>query len=254
MKKVHREKKAFVTVITVFLVFSMILTPLPMANAAGSITLTPATQVPDASVTVQGAGFGIQKAVGVGFGAEVNVINEDMSITVIGTGPHTGYASHLPIKPGTFTDSANVTSTLWLIVGSDAGNGTITTSVPLFVNGTINYVTGQYTRFTTVPPTTHYQHLCNYTYFQYNVTPAAGVTTNALGNFLASITVPSVANGNYVVTAVDEQGNLATATLNTVPEGLTIEVMLILSTVAVIVSARHFRKRPRFESGGLIKP
>jgi hypothetical protein len=247
-KKMQCNKRVHATSIMAFLVFSMVLACMPMANAAGAITLTPTTQVPGASVTVSGTGFGANQAVGIGFGAEVNVINETMSITASGTGPHTGYASHLPIKPGTFKDAANVTSTLWMIVGSDAGNGTITTSVPLFVNGTINYVTGQYTRFTTIPPTSVYQHLCNYTYFQNNVTPPAGVTTNPSGAFSASIIVPRVADGNYVVTAVDTAGNKATATLNVVPEGLTIGVMVLLSTVAVIVSTRYFRKRQKIEN------
>jgi hypothetical protein len=88
----------------------------------------------------------------------------------------------------------------------------------------------------------------NYTYYTYNVTPAAGVTTLASGTFSASITVPTVTDGNYVVTAVDTAGNKATQTLNVVPEGLTLGVMLALSTIAVIVSTRYFRKQPKIKS------
>jgi uncharacterized membrane protein YfhO len=80
------------------------------------------------------------------------------------------------------------------------------------------------------------------------VTPAAGVTTTGAGAFTASITVPTVADGNYVVTAVDTAGNKATQTLNVVPEGLTIGVMLTLSTIAVIISTRYFRKQPKIKN------
>jgi predicted secreted protein len=56
-------------------------------------------------------------------------------------------------------------------------------------------------------------NLANYTYYQYSVTPAAGVTTSATGTFQAAITVPSVFNGTHSVTAIDTEGNTATALL-----------------------------------------
>jgi hypothetical protein len=59
-------------------------------------------------------------------------------------------------------------------------------------------------------------NLANYTYYQHNVTPAAGIITDASGSFTATITVPNVSNGNYVVTAIDSSGNIATRTLNVV--------------------------------------
>ncbi len=211
--------------------------------------MTPATQAPGASVAVDGAGFGATKAVGIGFGAEVNVTNEFMNTTGpygVGTGPYTGNTSYLPIKPGTFRLSINYSSTVFVELLHDvAGNGTLTPAIPLFVNVTIDYITGQLTAFTTVPASKNGTRFVNYTRYEYNVTPAAGVTTGGSGAFSASITVPSVDNGNYVVTAIDTQGNLATATLNTVPEGLTLGVMLTLSTIAMITSKRYFRKRPK---------
>ena len=133
----------------------------------------------------------------------------------------------------------------------DAGNGTLIKASAIanasILNATMNYVTGQFTVFTLgpVPSTANYVRMVNYTCYQYNVTPAAGVTTTGAGAFSASITVPSVDNGNYAVTAIDTQGNLATATLNTIPEGLTFSVMVLLSTVAVIVCIRYYRKRPK---------
>jgi hypothetical protein len=95
-------------------------------------------------------------------------------------------------------------------------------------------------------------HIANYTRYQNSVTPAAGVTTNATGSFTASITVPNVVDGNYNVTAIDAKGNRATSALPLVviPEGLTIGVMMLLSSIAVVVGSRYFWKRTRIESCG----
>ncbi len=223
-------------------------------SAAGALALTPTAQAPESSVTVNGTGFGANQAVGIGFGAEVNVVNGTMVVTGpfdTGTGPYTSFISHVPIKPGTFRHSKNVTSTIWS-VDADLGNGTLNSTTPVFVNGTINYVTGQWTLYTSTPISSsiHFMNLINYTYYQYNVTPVAGVTTNSSGGFTTSITVPNVANGTYTITAVDTEGHIATGTLtvdNTIPEGLTMGVMLALASFAAIVSTRYFRKRPKIE-------
>jgi pimeloyl-ACP methyl ester carboxylesterase len=217
----------------------------------GSLTLTPAIQKPEASVTVHGTGFGATNAVSIGFGTEVNVINETLPQQTgpydVGNGPYITYLSHVPIKSGTFRRAINI-STTFFALDADAGNGTLTCPWPQFVNGTINYVTGQLTLHRNEPlsSSTYFVHLANYTYYQYDVTPAAGVTTNSSGAFTTSITVPNVPNGVYTVTAVDTQGHIATATLsvdNTIPEGLTIEAMVIVSSIAMIVGTRYFRKR-----------
>ena len=224
------------------------------ASASG-ITLTPNVQAQSAVVTVNGTGFGAANAVGIGFGAEVDVINETWIVTGpfdVGTGPYTSSVSHVPLKPGTFRQSKNVTSSIWS-VDADLGNGTLNSTTPVFVNATINYVTGRWTLYTSTPvlSSMHFMNLVNYTYYQYNVTPAAGITTNQSGTFTASITVPNVPNGVYTVTAVDTQGHIATATLtidNTIPESLPIGIMLTMPFLAVAVSARYFRKRPKFKS------
>ena len=58
---------------------------------------------------------------------------------------------------------------------------------------------------------------------------------------------PVVANGVAYVVSAD--GNVyAFSAWEPIPEGLTIGVMLLLSTIAVMVSARYYRKRPKWEN------
>jgi predicted secreted protein len=214
----RHNKKAYITAIMASITISIVLSSIPMTEAAGSITLTPTAQAPGSSITISSTDFGINQAVGVGFGAEVQVINEWMNITGpfdVGNGPYTGFTTRLPIKPTTFRISINISSTTWFQTASDvAGNGTLNNGLPTG-NVTLNYVTGNWTRLTTSPVASspYYKHICNYTAYEYNVTPAAGVTTNSSGGFTASITVPNVANGIYTITAVDTEGHIATTTL-----------------------------------------
>jgi predicted secreted protein len=215
----NRKKLCAISVMA-FYVLSMVLLAVPATSAATpTITLTPTSQTPGASVTVTGTGFGATTAVGIGFGAEVQVSNEWMNITGpfdVGNGPYTGFTTRLPIKPTTFRISINISSTTWFQTASDvAGNGTLNNGLPSG-NVTLNYVTGNWTRFTTSPVSSSpfYKHICNYTAYEYNVTPVAGVTTSASGSFTANITVPAVASGNYNVTAVDLTGNRAVSSLS----------------------------------------
>jgi len=245
----QHKKKAYITAIMAFLAFAIILPSIPIIKAAGSITLTPTAQAPAATVIVNGTSFGATKAVGIGFGSEVAATDFNMAYTGTGTGPYTGRVSNYPIKPGSFVLLSDTTAGGGLIsTYNDNGDGTTSGSFE-GATGTINYVTGVWTRVTTVDVSgiaTNYT--ATYTRYQYNVTPATGVTTLAGGTFSASITVPAVANGNYNVTAIDTQGNRATATLNVnsaIPEGLTIGVMVLLSSVAMLVGTRYFRKRPK---------
>jgi hypothetical protein len=244
------KTKIYTTVTMAFLTLSIILAAIPMASAAGAITLNPTTQTTGGSVTVDGTGFGATKAVGIGIGAEVTVSAEVHPITNLVTtpdgdgyyGPFGGTTVHYPIKPGSvyiFYDVDGTTSDY-----TDNGDGTLTSSSTYAINPYVNYVNGSFGRKSTADWSgfTAPVAYINYTYYTYNVTPAAGVTTLGSGAFTASITVPTVTDGNYVVTAVDTAGNKATQTLNVVPEGLTIGVMLTLSTIAVIVSTRYFGK------------
>jgi hypothetical protein len=89
-------------------------------------------------------------------------------------------------------------------------------------------------------------YTANYTYYQYNVTSVAGVTTSGTGTFTTNITIPDAADGSYPVTAVDTQGNKGVATLavnGVIPEGFTFVFVVILSSVAVMAS--YLWKRPK---------
>jgi hypothetical protein len=248
--KMQHRKSVFTTAIMAFLTLSLAL--VSTVAAAGTIALTPTTQAPGGSVTVDGTGFGATKAVGIGFGAELNSTDFDMNYTGTGVGPYSGRVSNYPIKPGSFQLISDTTSGGGLIsYYNDNGDGTTSGSFEGAV-GTIDYVTGNWTRTTTVDVTgivTNYT--ATYTH-RTNVTPAAGITTLPSGAFSASITLPAfIDDGSYPIWAVDTQGNVATSNLvvdHTVPEGLTIGVMLLLSTVAVIVGTRYYRKRPKWEN------
>jgi hypothetical protein len=263
LKKTQNRTKTYTTAFMAFLMLSIILAVIPMASAAGAITLTPTTQAPSGSVTVDGTGFGATKAVGIGVGAEVPVTAEDHAITNLAIGPDgdgvygpwTTKTLHYPIKPGSFSFHCVVSSETSVVESDytdDYSNGTLASSSAYAIKPFVNYVTGEFGRSGTSDWSTYtVLYTASYTYYTYNVTPAAGVTTLGSGAFTASITVPSVADGSYTVTAVDTQGNKATATLvvdHTIPEGLTVGVMVLLSSVAVIVSIRYFRKQPKIKS------
>jgi len=249
----RNKTKVYITAITLALILSLVL--VSMETAAGSITLTPTTQAPGGSVSVGGTSFGATKAVGIGFGAEVAGSDANMAYTGTGTGPYSGRISHYPIKPGSFVLTSDtsagggggIVSTY-----TDAGDGTTTWSYDGTVMGTINYVTGVWSRSSTVDVTGILaNYTATYTRYQYNVTPSAGVTSTGAGAFTASITVPTVADGNYVVTAIDTQGNRAFATLgvnSTIPEVLPLGLMLILSLAAVVVGSRYFGKQNKIEN------
>lgn len=254
MKRMQHRKKVYARSIMAFLTLSMVLVVIPIISAAtAAITLTPTAQAPGASVSVAGTGFGATKAVGIGFGAEVAGSDTNMAYTGTSDGlTWSGRVSKWPIKPGSFVLTSDTTSGAGLVsVYTDDGDGTTTGTFEGAV-GTIDYTTGQWTRVTTVSVTgIAANYTATYTRYAYNVTPAAGVTTLASGAFSASITVPAVANGNYAVTAIDTQGNRAVASLavdSAIPEGLTVGVMVIVSSVAVIVGTRYFRKQAKIKS------
>jgi hypothetical protein len=246
---VQTSRKAYWAIVMAFASFLFVL--VPIAVGAGSITLSPTVQAPGAAVSVSGSGFGGTKTVGFGVGTEVAGNNTNMAYSGTGTGPFLGRVSNWPIKPGSFVLTADATSGGGATTTyTDNGDGTLQGPGG---GGTINYITGQWSRNSPIDLTgITIAFSAIYTRYQYNVTPAAGVTTSAAGAFNATITVPAVANGNYTVTAVDSQGNRAVATLNvnsTIPEVLPSGLIILLSAAAVIVSSRYFRrKQPLIEN------
>ncbi len=237
------------------MVFSMLsfATVFPSAMAAGVINLTPNANVATgSSVSVAGTGFGATKAVGIGFGAEKAGSNFNMNYSEVGTDgmTWTGRISNYPIKPGSFTFYSDTGTSGMVSVYNDDGDGTTTGSFAGAV-GTINYVTGVWTRTTTVDVTgIAANYSATYTYYNNNATPAAGVTSDASGAFTASITVPNVSNGVYNVTAIDAVGGKATALLGVgtaIPETLTVGMVFLLSSMAVIAGAVLLRK-PKIKS------
>ena len=224
-----------------------------MVAAAGSIALNPNAQAQGSIVSVSGTSFGATKPVAIGFGTEITVTNESHPLaSVAGTGPFTVTTNHFPFKPGSFYFHCVVSSDTNVVESNyyDNGDGTLATDSTYSIGHFVNYVTGQFGRSSTSAWDGYtVVFTASYTYYQYNVTPGAGVTTSPSGAFSADITVPSaIASGAYNVTAIDVSGNHATSTLtvdSTIPEGLTIGVIVLLSSFAAIVSSR-FRKRSRF--------
>jgi hypothetical protein len=222
---------------------------IPIINAQTvTITADPDPLMPGDSVTVEGTGFAASSAVAIGIGEEVTVTGEVHPIPdPTGNGPFIAIVNHYPIKPGSFSfhcDVSDVTSDYY----DDYGNGTLNTSSTYAVDPFVNYVTGEFGRSTNSPWDGYtVTFTANYTYYQ-NVTPAAGVTTGPEGAFSAEITVPAdVVNGNYSVTAVDEQGTFATSTetFEKIPEGATFGVMMLVSSVAGLAGTQYIWKRSK---------
>ena len=262
-----RYAVATITLVTVLMALSVI----PLSSAAGSITLTPPMQDPGLSVIVDGTGFGSEKTVGIGLGAEVTVeaeehiiegddlitdpvYDEDLDLELYG--PFGATANHVPIKPGSVTlIHYEVDGVVTDLYDLDPPNGTMGSESPYAFNPFCNYANGSFGRQSTADFSgfTDVRVYITYTYYTHNVTPAGGVTSNADGTFSAEITVPAEADGDMTLTVVDSAGNIATANMTVIPEGLTVGVMLMLSTIAVVISARYFRKHPKTERHSSIK-
>jgi hypothetical protein len=244
--------RRFAIIASAFITLSILLSALPMASGVGAITLTPTSVPAGGTTTVAGTGFAASQAVAIVIGTEITVTNESHPIpSPAGTGPFTAYTNHGSIKPGSFYFHCAVSSETNVVESDyyDNGDGTLRSSSEYALNPFVNYVTGAFGRstssawdgFTVV-------FTASYTYYQYNVTPAAGVTTTSSGTFSAPITVPvTLPNSTYTVTAIDTKGNQGVSTLTVsgvIPEGLSIGIIVAL-TAAVIVSTRFLRKQPK---------
>ncbi|MGZ4851409.1 MAG: hypothetical protein ACXV2C_08540, partial [Candidatus Bathyarchaeia archaeon] len=152
--------KKRITLGLILMLTSLIFTidAIPTSMGAGpAITLTTTPQAIGASVSISGTGFGATKAVGIGFGAEVQAINETVDLTGpygTGVGPYVAHFSHFPVKPSTYSKAINVSGNTFFVLDTDSGNGTYTVGAALrtyFVNGTIDYVAGKTALFLNTP-------------------------------------------------------------------------------------------------------
>ena len=227
-----------------FLAF--LLSIIPQAAAAASITLNTPAQAPGGSVTVTGMGFGASRNIGIAFGAESNVTGEIVNQIVTGDTRDYNF-THRPIKPGSvqIIHLNLLTGSAPLVTDNGAGTLYLGTSGNIFSNA-MNYALGNFHREGVVGTNPDdYLLTASYISYQYSLTSFGGITTDASGRFSVNITVPALPNGNYNVTAIDSGGNLATSTFSTIPEGLPFGAVLLLSSVAVAAGSWLFRKRPR---------
>jgi hypothetical protein len=241
--------KTYITCIitVVFLIFAALLSPV---EANGTLTLTPNQNVnAGGTVTVSGTGFIASTIVGIGFGSEVAVTGEiHLLPSPSGLGPFTAVTTYFPIKPTSFSFHCNVSSSSSTIESdyTDNGDGTLTSSSTYAISPFVNYVTGEFGRSSNSAWDGYtVTYSAAYTRYQYNVTPAAGITTNSTGGFTATITIPSVTDGVYAVTAVDPNGTIATAYVGigvTVPESLTLGAVMVLSFAAIVATQVILRK------------
>jgi len=246
------NKKLCVIFVLLFLVVFAVSSII--VRGASQVELTPATGEPGDSVTVEGTDFNATNAVGICLGPEVTVTDEvhDITNVTIGGpdvyGPFTAITDHYPIKPGSFSfvcDVSDVVSEYF-----DNGDGTLNTESTYAVDPFVNYVTGEFGRSSNSAWETFIVNFtASYTYYQFNVTPAAGVPTDASGAFTVNITVPAIWNGTEPVTVMDEAGNMATSDFTTtgsdvVPEPLTVGAIVLLSSAALAVSFYWLRKKP----------
>jgi hypothetical protein len=222
-------------------------------KAAPEIVLTPTSGEPGDPVTVEGTGFAETSAVSIGLAGVVHVTGEFHNITDVAIGgpdvygPFVATTLHYPIMPGSFYFLCNVSGVTSEYF--DNGDGTLNTESTYAVDPFVNYVTGEFGRSSNSPWETYVvDFTANYTYYVYNVTPAAGVTTDASGAFTANITVPEIWNGTEPITVIDEAGNKATGDFtiygsDMVPEPFTVGAIVLLSSAALFVSFYWLRKK-----------
>ena len=246
------NKKASILFI-IFIALFVVSATIFAAKAAFSINFTPLSGAPGDSIGVSSVtgDFEPLTTVGIGFGAEVEVLDEEPTITDTGQGSYprtfTGFTANHPIKPGSFN---------WVVdVGGvpieyyDKGDGTLDAyGGVILTDSIINYTSGFFSRTSTSG--TNFQilgHEINYTTYELDVTPE-GAATSASGFLIETMIVPPVPNGSYTVTAIDELGNVGTGTFQVVgsdiiPEPLTIGAIVLLSSTAMLVSFYWLRKR-----------
>ncbi len=224
-----------------------------IVRGASQVELTPTSGEPGDSVMVEGTDFAAINNTGIGLGPAVIVtgeVHDILNVDIGGPevyGPFVARTVHYPIVPGSFyflCDVSGVTSEYY-----DNGDGTLNTESPYAIDPFVNYVTGEFGRSSNADWSTYTVNFtASYAYYQFNVTPAAGVPTDASGAFTVNITVPDIWNGTEPVTVVDEAGNVATSDFTVegsdiIPEPLTIGAIVLLSSAALVVSFYWLRKK-----------
>jgi hypothetical protein len=234
-------------------------------RAASQVELTPTSGAPGDSIMVEGTDFNATNAVGICLGPEITVTDEAHDVTNVTVGgpdvygPFTATTLHYPIKPGSFSFHCAVSSDTDTVESDyyDNGDGTLNTESTYAIDPFVNYVTGEFGRSSSSSwETFTVNFTATYTYYEFNVTPAAGISTDASGAFTANFTVPDIWNGTEPLTAMDEAGNMATADFTTygsdiVPEPLTVGAIVLLSSAALFVSFYWLRKKPTNKMGKL---
>ena len=257
-KKIQYRKKVYTAAIIPFLALLIISTTILATNAALSVTLTPSSGEPGDSIQVEGTDFAATNAVGIGLGPEITVTGEVHNVTDTSVGgpdvygPFTANTEYYPIKPGSFSFHCAVDSGTQVVESDytdDYGNGTLATTSTYAIDPFVNYVTGEFGRSSSADWSAYtVTFTASYTYYQFNVTPAAGVSTDGAGAFTVNFTVPDIWNGTEPLTVIDEAGNVATSDFtiygsDVVPEPLTIGAIVLLSSAALVVSFYCLRKR-----------
>jgi len=245
-----RQKKISSTIVMAFLMITMLLATVLMGSAALEIVVNPTSGMPFDSVEVTGTDFAASNPVGIGIGVEVEQTDEDMEWAGEGVGPYYGKTAWWPIKPGSFNLTADTTMSGGIIsTYTDNGDGTLSGSFE-GAYGDVNYTTGEWSRTSTADLTGNMQNYsATYIRYEWNVTPAEGLTSGLDGAFTTNITVPELGNGTVPITAIDEEGNFASADFtvygSSIPEIFSFGSVILLTSAVAIIATFSFRKRIR---------
>jgi len=241
-----RKRKVYATM--AFLMISTLIATVLLASAAPAVVLTPTSGEPGDPVGVDGTGFAVSTSVGIGFGPEVAVTDESVTTTHPDLDTYSGFTAHHPITLVSFNWIADIGGVLATFC--DNGDGTLGTTGFAMSFSVINYTTGFFSRtMQSAVEFEVYSNYVNYTTYEFDVTPA-GLATDDSGVITGQFTVPAIWNETHTVTVIDEKGNVGTSDFTVfgsdiVPEALTIGVVVLLSSVAVVIATFSFRKRAK---------
>ncbi len=246
------NKKLYTAIFLVCLALFVVSATVFVTKAAPEIVLSPTSGAPGDSIDVDGTGFAVSTSAGIGFGPEVAVANEVVTVNHPTATNFYGFTSKHPIKPSTF--QWKYMRGAVQLTASDNGDGTLYDPSGFMASGTINYTTGFFNRTMASTTMEYTDDTFSYTTYQFDVTPG-GLATSSSGAMTAQFTVPAIWNGTHTVTVIDEAGNVGASDFTVVgsdiiPEALTIGAIVLLSSTALVVSFYFLRKRSKTEGGG----